>query len=276
LDRLHPTRNPGAQDLSLLNAVGVLAPVNAEATQVLAVGSGFLIDACHVLTALHVPSAYRGDYDAPPPPGQPVEFLVGQVDTGELNETEGLREVRFGSVSGSGQTGSHHGTSDKPAADWALVTLNASIESIPAHLPVSVNPLDLSAQSWIVADSQEVGCAGFAHDHARENSPRLHADLWGAFGHVLEVQVDPATGAAFMHLDTPATPGASGGMVFARVGGELAPVGILQSRIGDGVHDLAHFPTRAVLFTPSLVAEIDRLRAEHPCPGAVPGPAAVP
>lgn len=264
LDRFHPENNARAEDLSELNAIGVLAPIAQDAQSVYGFGSGGLIDTCHVLTAQHVIYGWRADFDVPPPSGT-LEFLVGQTTPEEQNLTEGLRYVRFGSATALGGTGQHGGRSDRPERDWALVTLT---EDLPGITPLQLHAFDpawRSGPNWILDHGARAGLAGFPGDHMAQNPLIAHAHLWGSYGQVLGVYNDPIAGFAYFTVTAPATPGASGGMAFTTIEGRHVAVGIIQSRSGDGIHDLARSPNLVVLITPHLLQEVRAAQAAHPC-----------
>jgi hypothetical protein len=265
-DRLHPQNNPHRENFADLNAIGVLAPVDYGAQKVFGFGSGTLIDACHVLTVQHVPYAWHGDFDAPPPLGQTVEFLLGQTEPSERNQTEGLKFVRFGTVTAYGGSGEHGGRSDAPQKDWAVVTLTENVPEIAPIELLAMDPADPSGKNWIHDHQDEISTAGFPGDHMGGAALTSHAHLWGAFGHVLGVYNDPVSGFAYFTATTPGTPGSSGGLAFTKINERYVAVGIIQSRLGDGIHNLTQEPTIAVLITPTLLGAIRQAQAQTPCP----------
>jgi Trypsin-like peptidase domain len=272
IDRFHPENNAHAENLFELNAIGVLAPLAQDAQTVYGFGSGALIDTCHVLTAQHVIYGWHADFDVPPPSGN-LEFLVGQTTPEEHNLTEGLRYVRFGTATVLGGTGQHGGRSDRPERDWALVTLT---EDLPGIAPLQLHAFDPALRSgpnWILAHGGRVGLAGFPGDHMAQNPLIAHAHLWGSFGQIVGVYNDPSAGFAYFTVTAPATPGASGGMAFTTIEGRHEAVGIIQSRSGDGIHDLDRSPTAVVLITPHLLQEIHTAQTAHPCATGVAGQA---
>jgi hypothetical protein len=264
IDRLHPENNAHGEDFKELNAIGVLAAVDQATSTVYGFGSGSLIDACHVLTAQHVIYGGQGDFDTPPP-GPSLEFLVGQVTPEEHNLTEGLRYVRFGTATAMGGTGQHDGRSDSFERDWAVVTLT---ENVPGIVPIELHAFDPALRNganWILEHAGRAGIAGFPGDHMAQNSLVAHAHLWGSFGEVLGVYNDSDSGFAYFTLTAPATQGTSGGVAFTTLAGRHVAVGIVQSRSGDGIHDLTRSPTRVVLITPHLFDKIHDALAAQPC-----------
>ena len=264
LDRLHPENNAHGEDFKELNAIGVLAAVDQPTSTVYGFGSGALIDACHVLTAQHVIYGGPGDFDTPPP-GPSLEFLVGQVTPEEHNLTEGMRYVRFGTATVLGGTGQHNGRSDSVERDWALVTLT---ENVPGIVPIELHAFDPALRkgpNWILEHGDRAGIAGFPGDHMAQNPLVAPAHLWGSFGDVLGVYNDPVGGFAYFTVTAPATPGTSGGVAFTTLNGRHVAVGIVQSRSGDGIHDLTRSPTSVVLITPHLLEIIHDAQAAQPC-----------
>jgi hypothetical protein len=264
IDRLHPENNAHGEDFKELNAVGVLAAVDQATSTVYGFGSGALIDACHVLTAQHVIYGGHGDFDTPPP-SPSLEFLVGQVTPEEHNLTEGMRYVRFGTATAMGGTGQHNRRSDSFERDWALVTLT---ENVPEIAPIELHAFDPALRNgpnWILEHGDKAGIAGFPGDHMAQNPLVSHAHLWGSYGDVLGVYNDPDSGFAYFTLTAPATQGTSGGVAFTTLAGRHVAVGIVQSRSGDGIHDLTRSPTSVVLITPHLLHVIHNAQAAQPC-----------
>jgi hypothetical protein len=264
LDRLHPENNAHGEYFKELDAIGVLAAVDQATSTVYGFGSGALIDPCHVLTAQHVLYGGPGDFDTPPP-APSLEFLVGQVTAEEHNLTEGLRYVRFGTATAMGGTGQHGGHSDSVERDWAIVTLT---EDVPGIVPIELHAFDPALRNganWILEHADRAGIAGFPGDHMAQNPLVAHAHLWGSFGEVLGVYNDSDTGFAYFTLTAPATQGTSGGVAFTTLAGRHVAVGIVQSRSGDGIHDLIRSPTSVVLITPHLLDVIHDALAAQPC-----------
>jgi hypothetical protein len=264
LDRLHPKLNAHHEDFADLNAVGVLAPLDVGAQRVRGFGSGGLIDACHVLTAQHVGYGWAGDFESPPPLGQAVEFMVGQTEPAEHNKTEGLKFVRFGTVTAYGGSAQHHDASDSPELDWAVVTLSENVPGVKALELLGLNPPD-KGSNWARDQDDNVGVAGFPGDHRDPVPVRSHIALWGSFGKVLGVYYNPDSGYAYFTASVAGTPGASGGIAFARHDNHYVAVGILQGRGGDGIHDLDTKPSVGVLLTPKLLKAIRAAQLETPC-----------
>jgi len=263
-DRLHPRANLHHEDFADLNAIGVLAPLDVGAQRVRGFGSGGLIDACHVLTAQHVGYGWAGDFESPPPLGQAVEFLVGQTEPSEHNKTEGLKFVRFGTVTAYGGSAQHHDTSDSPELDWAIVTLSENVPGIKALELLGLNPPD-KGRNWARDQDDAVGVAGFPGDHRDPVLEKSHAALWGSFGKVLGVYYNPDSGYAYFTATVAGTRGASGGIFFARQGEHYAAVGILQGRGGDGIHHLDTQPSVGVLLTPKLIKAVHAAQLKTPC-----------
>jgi hypothetical protein len=264
LDRLHPENNAHGEDFKELNAIGVLAAVDQASSTVYGFGSGALIDGCHVLTAQHVIYGGQGDFDTPPP-APSLEFLVGQVTPEEHNLTEGLRYVRFATATAMGGTGQHDGRSDSAERDWAVVTLT---ENLPEIVPIELHAFDPALRNganWILEHADRAGIAGFPGDHMAQNPLVAHAHLWGSFGEVLGIYNDSDSGFAYFTLTAPATQGTSGGVAFTTLAGRHVAVGIIQSRSGDGIHDLIRSPTSVVLITPHLLNAIHDAMAAQPC-----------
>lgn len=264
IDRLNPQNNVGGADLSALNAVGVIAPVDYQSRHVYAYGTGFLIDACHVLTAAHVMYGWRGDYATAPPLGQPAQFALGQTSPEDHNETEGLKFFYQGAVTAHGNSGRHGGRTDHSDIDWAIVTLSTTVSAIA---PIPLHALDprKDGQNWISNAHETVGAAGFPGDRMDLDLTQAHRRLWGSYGQVLRVSYDTSSGYASMTSTNPATAGTSGGAMFAVVAKHIVAVGIVQSVFGDGIHHKNVEPTVSVLITPTLLNEIESALHSNPC-----------
>ena len=266
-DRLHPENNPGNTDYSFLNGVGVVAPTDANGIMVHIeqMGTGFLVDPCHVLTNLHV--VQPGDFSNPPT-GQRVFFNVGQTENNEKGVLDGVeRGGIFGAkfmlqgtvVAHGGGTKKNNLTQD-PQNDWAVVLLDQSMDSSTPPLPIFAVPPE-GFQS-----GQVLSVAGFPGDHAYLHGKDAQFKyLWGSQGKILAIY--PQTiGGAFLESMIQTTPGNSGSPLYGKLNGRVFAFGMAQSIVGDGIHVSADKPNCQVLFTPATYAKIQAAIASSPFP----------
>ena len=258
-DRLHPQNNPARENDSFLDAVGA---VWTSAIRLSAVGygasSGFLIDRCHALTAMHV--VYGDDIVVNPAPGQPVMFGVGQTQDNSRGALQGLRFLLHGAVVAHGDTTIVDHRVQNPDNDWALIGLTANVDA--SILPMSLAAVDPGQ----LPPHMRLAAAGFPTDHRdlRANGFNLK-DLWGAEGQLVAV-VATSTIGALIETTIQATRGDSGGPVYGDIEGQRhVVIGLMQSVRGNGIDVSDTIPNTQVLFTPSTMASIRAAQAQTPC-----------
>ncbi len=270
-DRLDPRQNPGQRDYSFLDAVGAVWPYPVHKTgpvQKTGVGfaastgedaaSGFLIDRCHVLTAMHV--AYPDDLVVHPALERAVAFAVGQTGSGrDHGALQGLKFLREGVVIAHGDALMIGGTIHNPADDWALILLDGNVDDSVAPLNIgAVDPAQLPKGFG-------VSLAGYPSDHrASRGDGFKFKDLWLSDGTVVDVTLGDWT-AALIRTTVQTTPGTSGGPLFGDFNGRPVVIGLAQSLSGNGIDVSDLSPNVQVLFTPGTLGRIAAAQAQYPC-----------
>jgi V8-like Glu-specific endopeptidase len=248
-----------------LNAVGAVWPypvTRAAAGYDAATGhdaaTGFLIDECHVLTNMHV--VYSDDTVVDPPAGKSVSFAVGQTESDkDKGALQGLKFLVQGSVVAHGDTIIVGHVVHRPDNDWAVIRLAANVPGVTPMTIAAADPTRLPAHFTLSA-------AGFPTDHRERRGDGFRLkDLWGSNGQLVEVVSIGAAG-ALIQTTIQATPGNSGGPIYADFDGQRhAVIGMVQSIRGNGIDVSKDLPNVQILFTPGTIVEIAAAEAETPC-----------
>jgi V8-like Glu-specific endopeptidase len=260
IDRLHARNNRNQEDYSFLNAVGAvwIADIRNSAVGYRA-SSGFLIDRCHVLTALHV--VYGDDVNGKPSTGNSVAFAVGQTEgEGNRGALQGLRFMLNGTVVAHGDTLIVNRLVQNPENDWALIRLAANVDGSIA--PLTIAAVDVEQ----LPANLQLSIAGFPADLRDFRGERLSLkDLWGSDGRIVGV-VWAGTAGALIESTIQATLGTSGGPLYGDFNGRKhIVIGMHQGIRGNGIDVSESMPNVQVLFTPATLAGINAGRASSPC-----------
>jgi len=264
-DRLDPRQNPGQREYSFLNAVGAVWPHPVQKTGAgfaASTGddaaSGFLIDRCHVLTAMHV--VYADDLVVHPALERAVAFAVGQTGSGrDHGALQGLKFLREGIVIAHGDALMLDGMIHNPADDWALILLDGNVDD-------SIAPLNIGAVDPArLPKGFGVSLAGYPSDHrASRGDGFKFMDLWLSEGTVVDVTLGDWT-AALIRTTVQTTPGNSGGPLIGNFDGRHIVIGLAQSLSGNGIDVSDSSPNVQVLFTADTLGRIAAAEAQYPC-----------
>jgi len=270
-DRLDPRQNPGQRDYSFLDAVGAVWPYPVHKSgpvQKTGAGfaastgddaaTGFLIDRCHVLTAMHV--VYADDLVVHPALERAVAFAVGQTGSGrDHGALQGLKFLREGIVIAHGDALMLDGMIHNPADDWALILLDGNVDG--SIEPLAIGTVDPSQ----LPKGFGVSLAGYPSDHrASRGDGFKFKDLWLSEGAVVDVTLGDWT-AALIRTTVQTTPGNSGGPLFGDFDGRHVVIGLAQSLSGNGIDVSDSSPNVQVLFTAGTLGRIAAAQARYPC-----------
>jgi V8-like Glu-specific endopeptidase len=270
-DRLNPRQNPGQRDYSFLNAVGAVWPYPVYKTGTVQktgagfaastgddAATGFMIDHCHVLTAMHV--VYADDLVVHPALERAVAFAVGQTASGrDHGALQGLRFLQEGIVIAHGDALMLGGMIHNPADDWALIRLDGNVDGSIGSLAIgAVEPSKLPKGFG-------VSLAGYPSDHrASRGDGFKFKDLWLSEGTVVDITSGDWT-AALIRTTVQTTPGNSGGPLFGDFNGRPIVIGLAQSLSGNGIDVSDSSPNVQVLFTTGTLGRIAAAQAQYPC-----------
>jgi V8-like Glu-specific endopeptidase len=266
-----------------LNGIGV---VEIPAKQM---GTGFLLDQCHVLTNQHV--AYGRQ--ANPPAGQRVTFWVGQASPGSTAGSYGMRFQYQGAVIRSGGTIDRvpGGVAISKATDldlaqtgndWAVVKLDSDVDPALPFMSLRADPVELTGATLFTS--------GFPADRNNNFKPGSAVRMWGSSGDL--IRLIPGDGGEAVILSLLQTnDGQSGSPVYIAKSGqqqrktdflsnipdyieyngpleqatEFTAVGMISSGDLDDAQATLADPTYAMLFTPNALQRIHEAVTSSPC-----------
>lgn len=198
-----------------LGAVGIV--IIGESERIRAMGTGFLVSACHVLTANHVLAQAEGKVRA----GMPVRFVptMGNVAVALAERAVWGKVVATGvnfmPEGSSGQFDLRHA-----AQDWALIELDRPLKNI--------EPFKMLYPGAALAPDALISAVGYTpnprmlsvsiHDDCRIR-PDFHGTGWPA---------------AILIADCAVRSGMSGGPLLVDSGAQLIAVGIVVERVEVG------------------------------------------
>jgi V8-like Glu-specific endopeptidase len=259
-DRLHPQKNRDGEDCSFLNAVGAVWPAEIDKSAAgYSASTGFLIDRCHVLTAMH--GVYADDVVVNPSPGQRVAFAVGQTEGGgNRGALQGLKFLLDGAVVAHGDTIIVDHLVHNPENDWALIRLTADVED--SIRPMTIATVDITR----LPANLPLSTAGFPADLRELHGDRLDLkDLWESDGRIVRV-VWESTAGAVIESTIQAARGNSGGPLYGDFDGKRhLVIGMQQAIRGNGIDVSESTPNVQIFFTPGTLAGIRAAQALTPC-----------
>jgi len=269
--RFNPQSNPGGNDFTFLNAVGVVLTItngkDIDSNGNVHMGTGTLIDRCHVLTAKHM--AYRIPFPATPPLGQPVKFYAGQNEQNE--ELSGAQFEYNGKVIGYG---SYDPTSDKPggmAGDWTVIRLSTNASPSLAAIPVENAFGSVRSPGRVINRVLPILIAGYPRDKSLKDATHMYGHLWiTPPGMIYRVWVLGDTGEGLASHNMMETEGNSGGPILAALEpGKYRVIGLVQGHSlddpGEGLTPGEKNPNYVVILTATVIERINKLVAQTAC-----------